>query len=367
MLYLSNLTLSHFRSHKLARLSLDGRPVVLFGNNGSGKTNILEAVSLFSPGRGMRRASAEDMTRRPEAVGWKLRADASVRGAHHEIETFSENGAARRVEIDGKTATQASLGDLSRVIWLIPSMDRLWIEGAENRRRFLDRMTLSLFPEHGETSIAYEKAMRERNRLLKDQVRDAHWYKVLEMQMAQTGHAIHMARSTALARILAAQNDAHTAFPVAELTLEDPDETFPPTVDDLKTALAENRARDLAAGRTLIGPHRTDMVGTFAAKGIPARDCSTGEQKALLVSMILANARALAQDLGSAPIILLDEVAAHLDAGRRHALYDEICALGAQAWMTGTEIDLFSDLGARAQYFEITEADSISSVSAFGS
>ncbi len=367
MLYLSNLTLSHFRSHKLARLSLDGRPVVLFGNNGSGKTNILEAVSLFSPGRGMRRASAEDMTRRPEAVGWKLRADASVRGAHHEIETFSENGAARRVEIDGKTATQARLGDLSRVIWLIPSMDRLWIEGAENRRRFLDRMTLSLFPEHGETSIAYEKAMRERNRLLKNQVRDAHWYKVLEMHMAETGHAINIARSTALDRILKAQKTAQTAFPTAELTLEHPDGIFPETVDDLKTALSENRARDLAAGRTLIGPHRTDMIGVFQAKGIPARDCSTGEQKALLVSMILANARALAQDLGSAPIILLDEVAAHLDAGRRHALYDEICALGAQAWMTGTEIDLFSDLGARAQYFEITEADSISSVSAFGS
>ncbi len=149
--------------------------------------------------------------------------------------------------------------------------------------------------------------------------------------------------------------------------MEHPDGIFPETVDDLKTALSENRARDLAAGRTLIGPHRTDMIGVFQAKGIPARDCSTGEQKALLVSMILANARALAQDLGSAPIILLDEVAAHLDAGRRHALYDEICALGAQAWMTGTEIDLFSDLGARAQYFKITEADSISSVSAFGS
>jgi len=215
MLYLSNLTLSHFRSHKLARLSLDGRPVVLFGNNGSGKTNILEAVSLFSPGRGMRRASAEGMTRRPEAVGWKLRADVSVRGAHHEIKTFSENGSARRVEIDGKTATQARLGDLSRVIWLIPSMDRLWIEGAENRRRFLDRMTLSLFPDHGETSIAYEKAMRERNRLLKDQVRDAHWYKVLEMHMAETGHAIHIARSTAMDRILKAQKTAQSPCPIA--------------------------------------------------------------------------------------------------------------------------------------------------------
>ena len=361
------LKLSHFRSHKRAVAEFDGRPVAIYGPNGAGKTNILEAISLLSPGRGLRRAAAEDMIRKQEALGWKISAEITSLHQFHEVETWMEPDKGRQLRIDGKAAPQVALGRIARVLWLVPSMDRLWIEGADGRRRFLDRMTMSFEPSHAEAVLTYEKAMRERNRLLKDQVRDAHWYKVLEMHMAETGHAIHIARSTALDRILKAQKTAQTAFPTAELTLEHPDGIFPETVDDLKTALSENRARDLAAGRTLIGPHRTDMIGVFQAKGIPARDCSTGEQKALLVSMILANARALAQDLGSAPIILLDEVAAHLDAGRRRALYDEICALGAQAWMTGTEIDLFSDLGARAQYFEITEADSISSVSAFGS
>lgn len=367
MLYLSNLTLSHFRSHKLARLSLDGRPVVLFGANGSGKTNVLEAVSLFSPGRGLRRASAFDMARRPEALGWKLRADVMVRGAHYDICTYSENGTARRVDIDEKSATQTQLGDLSRVIWLVPAMDRLWIEGADNRRRFLDRLTLSLFPDHADQSLMYEKAMRERNRLLKDNVRDPHWYKVLETHMGEAGQAINTARAAAVKRIVLAQEQAHTTFPIADLELEHPDTELPTTAADLTQALHDHRGRDLAAGRTLIGPHRTDLIGTFAAKGIPARDCSTGEQKALLVSMILANARALAQDLGSAPIILLDEVSAHLDVNRRAALYDEICAVGAQAWMTGTEIDLFADLGNRAQYFEISENDAISRITAFES
>jgi len=362
MLSLSNLTLSHFRSHKLTRLSLDGRPVVLFGSNGSGKTNILEAVSLFSPGRGMRRAGAHDMTRRPEALGWKLRATLSATDGVHEVDTFSENGSARRIEIDGKSATHGALGQMSRVVWLVPSMDRLWIEGADNRRRFLDRMTLSMFPDHAETSLAYEKAMRERNRLLKDQVRDGHWYRALEAQMARAGHAIHIARQQTLSRIVAAQQDAQTAFPVADLRLEHSDGEMPTSEDDLQTALADSRGQDLAAGRTLIGPHRCDMIGTFAAKGVPASDCSTGEQKALLVSMILANARSLAQDLGSPPIILLDEVSAHLDTGRRAALYDEICALGAQAWMTGTEQSLFSELSDRAQYFEVFDTENTSSV-----
>jgi len=183
-LALTELTVSHFRSHKLARLSLDGRPVVLHGSNGAGKTNILEAVSLFSPGRGMRRASAAEMTRRPEALGWKLSGLLDAQGQRYEIETWSEGGAARQVRIDDKAASQIDLGKLARVVWLIPSMDRLWIEGAEGRRRFLDRIALSFDPSHAEASLTYEKAMRERNRLLKEQVRDAHWYAALEGQMA---------------------------------------------------------------------------------------------------------------------------------------------------------------------------------------
>ncbi|WP_424988058.1 DNA replication/repair protein RecF [Microbulbifer sp. S227A] len=361
-LSLTELTLSHFRSHKLGRIALDARPVAIYGPNGAGKTNILEAVSLFSPGRGFRRSSAEDMTRRPEALGWKLTGVLRAQGGVHEIETWSENGGARQVRIDGKAASQIALGRVARVLWLIPSMDRLWIEGADGRRRFLDRMTLSFLPEHAEMSLAYEKAMRERNRLLKDQVRDAHWYAALEAQMAEAGHNIHQNRVQALALLSDAQRQAETAFPVADLELVQTEGVMPDTQADLREALAESRFRDLAAGRTLVGPHRADLLGVYAAKSVPARDCSTGEQKALLVSLILANARALAGRIGAPPLLLLDEVSAHLDADRRAALYDEICALGAQAWMTGTGPELFQELGGRAQKIEVTESGGTSQI-----
>ncbi|CUH52631.1 DNA replication/repair protein RecF [Shimia marina] len=361
-LYLTSLNLSHFRSHKKGALQCDARPVALYGPNGAGKTNILEAVSLFSPGRGIRRASAEEMTRRPEAIGWKLSGLLKSGGSSYEIDIKSENGAARQVQIDGKTAPQTQLGRLARVLWLIPSMDRLWIEGAEGRRRFLDRMTLSFYPDHAEATLAYEKSMRERNRLLKEQISDAHWYVALERQMAEHGARIQFARAKTVERLLDAQAAAETAFPVAELELMQSEGALPDTAADLLEALAESRFRDIAAGRTLVGPHRTDMIGTYREKGVPAKDCSTGEQKALLVSLILANARALKQDLGAAPILLLDEVAAHLDPNRRAALYDEICALGAQAWMTGTEAGLFEALGARAQYVEVTDEAGLSAL-----
>ena len=359
-LSLSALTISHFRSHKLARLTLDPRPVAMYGPNGAGKTNILEAVSLFSPGRGVRRASAEDMTRRPEALGWKLSGVVQALGQVYEVETWSENGAARQVRIDSKAAAQTALGRMCRVLWLIPAMDRLWIEGAEGRRRFLDRMTLSFLPDHAQLSLEYEKAMRERNRLLKDMVRDGHWYAALEARMAETGTAIHANRVQALAALADAQARAETAFPAADLTLQPGELGMPAAAEDMRETLAQGRARDLAAGRTLIGPHRAGQFGVYAAKGVPAKDCSTGEQKALLVSLILANARALAADFGAPPLLLLDEVAAHLDAGRRAALYDEICALGAQAWMTGTGAELYDSLGDRAQYIEVTEQGGIS-------
>ena len=362
-LHLKSLTLSHFRSHKRIEIEVDARPVAIHGPNGAGKTNILEAVSLFSPGRGLRRASAEDMARRPEALGWKLTGVLQSLAQLHEIESLSENGAARQVRIDGKPASQVALGRIARVLWLIPSMDRLWIEGTEGRRRFLDRMVLSFEPSHAEASLAYEKAMRQRNRLLKDMVRDASWYVALEGQMAEAGHAIHTARVRTLERLADAQTSAETAFPAAELELTQTEGEMPLSVEDLRAALEESRFRDLAAGRTLVGPHRADLYGVYAAKGVPAKDCSTGEQKALLVSLILANARALAEDFGAPPLLLLDEVAAHLDAGRRAALYDEICALGAQAWMTGTGPELFSELGERAQTLEVTEVDGLSQVS----
>lgn len=361
-LYLEKLSLSHFRSHKRAVLEVDARPVALFGPNGAGKTNILEAISLFSPGRGIRRASAEEMTRRPEALGWKVTGLLHSLGNVHEVAFQSQGGNPRQVRLDEKATTQATLGRIGRVLWLVPSMDRLWIEGAEGRRRFLDRMTLSFFPGHGEASLDYERAMRERNRLLKDMVRDASWYAALEVQMADTGAAIHANRMAALAELQAAQDEGETAFPTADLDLIQPDGDMPATAADLRDALAAGRQRDMAAGRTLIGPHRADMAASFAAKGVPARDCSTGEQKALLISLILANSRALARSFGAPPLLLLDEVAAHLDASRRSALYDEVCALGAQAWMTGTGAELFAELGPRAQRLEISETDGVSQV-----
>ncbi|MGY9045514.1 recombinase RecF [Puniceibacterium antarcticum] len=361
-LSLDTLTLSHFRSHKRAEVSVDPRPVAIHGPNGAGKTNLLEAVSLFSPGRGMRRASAQDMTRRPEALGWKVSGVIDGPQGLHEVSFLSETGAPRQVRIDEKPAPQSALGRIARILWLVPSMDRLWIEGAEGRRRFLDRVTLSFFPEHADLSLDYEKAMRERNRLLKDQIRDAHWYGALERQMAGTGSAIHANRQAALDRLSRAQDGAETAFPTATLTLTQTDGDMPESEEALRAALSDTRPRDLMAGRTLIGPHRADLLGVYAAKDVPASDCSTGEQKALLISLILANARALAPEFGAPPILLLDEVAAHLDQSRRAALYDEICALGAQAWMTGTEAGLFQALGDRAQYLEVTEDKGVSVV-----
>ena len=349
-LYLSSLTLSHFRSHRHAALEVDARPVAIFGPNGAGKTNLIEAISLLSPGRGLRRAATADLMRRPQAVGWRI--GAQLAGADtHEIDTRAEPGLPRSVRIDGKAATQAALGHILRVVWLVPSMDRLWIEGAEGRRRFLDRMTLSFLPNHAEAALTYERAMRERNRLLKDQIRDPAWYSALEAQMAQAGADIIAGRAHALAKIAAAQEASETAFPVSDLAIVDPDGA--PAFD--RDALAHNRDRDMAAGRALIGPHRADLLALYRDKDMAAAQCSTGEQKALLISLILANARALKTQVGTPPIALLDEVAAHLDATRRAALYDEICALGLQAWMTGTGADLFTDLGDRARHIEVVE------------
>jgi len=357
---LTSLTLSQFRSHSRTELTVDARPVAIFGPNGAGKTNILEAVSMLSPGRGLRRAAVGDLARQPGGIGWKVAALVTSLGQMHEVETVSEGGP-RTVRIDGKAATQTALGRIARVLWLVPAMDRLWIEGAEGRRRFLDRMTLSFDPRHGEAVLDYEKAMRDRNRLLKDHVNDARWYDALEARMADAGARIDMARRDALARVAAAEGGG--SFPVATLTMLGPDgaaDSF--EADALAETLRGGRARDMTAGRTLTGPHRADLGAIYADKGVAAAQCSTGEQKALLISLILANARALTEEVGAPPLLLLDEVAAHLDADRRAALYDEIVALGAQAWMTGTGAELFDDLGERATRLAVSDADGTSQV-----
>ncbi|HEY0212555.1 MAG TPA: DNA replication/repair protein RecF [Paenirhodobacter sp.] len=346
---LRELTLLQFRSHRRATFHFDGRPVALYGPNGAGKTSVIEAISLLSPGRGLRRAGAEELIRRQEAVGWKVRADL----AGHEVETSALPGQSRETLIDGKAAPQVALGRLARVLWLVPSMDRLWIEGAEGRRRFLDRMTLSFDPDHAEAALTYDKAMRERNRLLKDQVQDRAWYEVLETRMAQAAARIRTSREDALARIALAQEAALTAFPAARLSITGAGPV------DLGAALAQNRRRDMTAGRTLEGPHRADLDALYADKATSAALCSTGEQKALLISLLLANARALATEK---PLLLLDEIAAHLDANRRAALYDEIGALSAQVFMTGTGAELFTPLGGRGQYWQVSETSGVSAI-----
>lgn len=309
---------------------------------------------MLSPGRGLRRAKIDEMARMPESVGWKIKAELHSLGQVHEVETAFTGAGSRTVLIDGKTAPQLALARIARVVWLVPVMDRLWVEGAEGRRRFLDRLAMSFEPRHGEVSLTYDKAMRERNRMLKEQISDPSWYGAVEAQMAEAGSVIEQNRLATLTRIKQAQDGAETGFPSAEMALIGRDGEAPIFErDDLATAFAEGRGRDMAAGRTLAGPHRDDLHAIYTAKGVEAKLCSTGEQKALLVSLILSNARALAQDFGAPPLLLLDEVAAHLDADRQAALYDEICALGAQAWMTGTGAELFSVLGDRAAQYLI--------------
>lgn len=334
---------------------------MFWGANGAGKTNILEAISLLSPGRGIRRARSDDLTRRPEHFGWKVFAELQKSTTMCEIELVGEPAVPRQTKIDGKAAPQTALAQIMRILWLVPTMDRLWVEGAEGRRRFLDRMTLSFLPDHAQVSLIYEKAMRDRNHLLKEGRRDPHWFGAIEAQMAQSGARIAANRRSVLIWLQEAQDSVQTMFPSADLALKSPEnDPEPETAKDIETLLADMRPRDMAAGRTLKGPHRIDLEALYAAKGVPANQCSTGEQKALLISLILANARALQRRIGRPPLLLLDEVAAHLDEGRRNALYDEICALGAQAFLTGTDADLFTGLASRAVGYHVQEADGMS-------
>jgi DNA replication and repair protein RecF len=346
-----DLTLGQFRSHTATRLALDGRPVILTGPNGAGKTSILEAVSMLAPGRGLRAAPVEEMARSPGTL-WRVAATAETRGGMREIETTAE-GAARQVRIDSKAAPQAALGAVLRILWLTPAMDRLWLDAPEARRRFLDRLALSFSPDHAEAALRFEKALRERNRLLREGAAQPAWLGALEAQMAVSGAVLAANRRAALARIGAAM-EAGGAFPAAEVALAYP-EAVPEDEEGLAALWAAGRARDLAAGRTLNGPQRADLAVRHAAKGIAAAQASTGEQKALLIAIVLANARALAADTGAAPVLLLDEVAAHLDDARRAALHAAIATLGAQAFMTGTDAALFADWGADAARLGVAE------------
>ncbi len=379
-LAVTSLRLAHFRSYERCALETGGASAVLYGPNGAGKTNILEAVSLLVPGRGLRRAAPGEMVRRG-GPGWRLRAEVATPAGVVEIVTGVEAAetARRTVEIDGKAATQTALGRHVRMVWLTPAMDRLWAEAAGERRRFLDRVALGFEPDHAEAALAYEKAMRARNRLLREPRWDDAWLAGLEAQMARAGARIARARAEALARLQAAQDalaeGRETLFPRAKMTILGEMEArfsealgagpaFDSQLDSLEgveaaalaRALGGSRPRDAAVGRTLTGPHLSDLEAIYAAKEMPAAACSTGEQKALLISVALANARALAGATGAAPILLLDEVAAHLDAGRRKALFDEIEALGAQAWLTGTGAELFEGVAPGTRRLAVSES-----------
>ncbi|MBC8411557.1 MAG: DNA replication/repair protein RecF [Rhodobacteraceae bacterium] len=360
---LTELTLSHFRSHRDTRIILDGRPVAIFGLNGAGKTNILEAISLLSPGRGMRGSKVGDMVRYPEGIGWKISTVLKTSNLTHKVEIRTGPNLNRLTSIDGKVTSQLALGELVKIIWLTPNMDRLWVDGPEVRRRFVDRITHSFIPRHAQEILSYEKAMRERNRLLKEASRNLDWYRAIESQMAVAGTKIIENRNTALEKLSISMKISQTSFPVADLSLinEEKDLNFF-SADQFREVLEIKRSKDLYLGRTSVGPHKTDLKVQYKEKGIDAKYCSTGEQKALLISLILANARGLLREEGAPPIMLLDEVSAHLDYKRRQDLYEEISSLGAQAWMTGTDVDLFKEILNISQQFKVVDKNGKSSV-----
>ena len=365
--HITRLTLTNFRNY--AALAVDLRPgaVVLTGDNGAGKTNLLEAVSLLAPGRGLRRAPYGEVAREGGAGGFALHARLDGPGGEAEIGTGTSGNdspgeGARKVRINGAAARSAeAMLEWLRVVWLTPSMDSLFTGSAGDRRRFLDRLVLAIDAGHGQRALDYEKAMRGRNRLLAEGSRDGAWFEAIETQMAETGTAIAAARAETV-RLLAAMIErlpGDGPFPQADIGLAGELEAAVATMpaveaeERFRRALAEGRERDRAAGRTLEGPHRADLTVRHRPKAMAAEYCSTGEQKALLVGIVLSHARLTGEMAGMAPILLLDEIAAHLDAGRRAALFSILEDLGGQTFMTGTDAALFSSLKGRAQFLTV--------------
>lgn len=377
----TRLVLTDFRNHRDVVLTPGPGFVVLTGENGAGKTNILEAVSLLAPGRGLRRAPLAEMVRQGASGGFGVAANIIAPplqgrgwgGAVPQADrpstgptpapspegeglvaigtgTLPEAPERRLVRINGAAAAATALAEWVTVLWLTPAMDRLFVEGPGERRRFLDRLTLALAPGHAHHSTRYEAAMRQRNRLLADEApADPEWLSALEARMAEHGAEIDMARRamvTALAERIASQPES--VFARAALAIEG----WQGDAQALARDLREGRRRDAAAGRTLAGPHRADLLVTHLGKGQPAHLCSTGEQKALLLGLVLAHAELVADRVGRAPILLLDEVAAHLDPGRRAALFERLANRG-QVWMTGTEPALFEAAPGEAMRYTV--------------
>ncbi|HMP44105.1 MAG TPA: DNA replication/repair protein RecF [Sphingopyxis sp.] len=359
---LARLSLTDFRNHAAAELVAGPGLVALHGDNGAGKTNILEAISLLAPGRGLRRAALADMVRDGATGGFAVFAEVTAGDDLPPVALGTGIEPAqpgrRIVRINGAPAAATALGDWLAVLWLTPAMDRLFVETAGNRRRFLDRLVLALDPRHAQHGNRYEAALRARGKLLADLAgADRQWLTSLEAQLAEHGAAIDAGRQRALAALsaeLAGQPDAPFARPL--LTLVDADgaaRAAPWTAEALRTLFAERRRIDAAAGRATAGPHRDDLSAVHATSGRGAARCSTGEQKAMLLSLVLAHSDCVARLRGSRPLLLLDEVAAHLDPSRRAALYERLAGQGGQAWLTGTEAALFADMPGPVTRFRI--------------
>jgi DNA replication and repair protein RecF len=357
MRHLSRLRLSHFRNYTAAALDLDSRHVVLTGPNGAGKTNLLEAISVLSPGRGLRGASFETLQSQGSDLPWAVAATVETDEGPADIGTGASPDGGRRVRINGANARSIeAMSDYLRVLWLTPSMDGLFSGPAGDRRRFLDRLVTTLIPSHSASVSDYEKAMRQRNRLL-DEDGDPAWLNAIEAQMAELGASIHLARMDSLAHLqaLIEQSLDDESFPAAHLALtplfagDAPHAASAALEQALSGLWRSSRGLDRAAGRTISGPHRVDLEVTYAQKAMPAALGSTGEQKALLIGLILAHARLVRLRTAITPFLLLDEIAAHLDPDRRRALFSALDGLGTQCFLTGTDRLLFEALGERAQ------------------
>ena len=356
------LMLSNFRSYTTLDLTIDAPIVTLVGDNGAGKTNILEALSLFAPGRGLRRAEYAEMTRAATS-GFALGLTLSDEVAPTQLGVALDETGARKIRIQGAPAVSArAFADHVRVVWMTPAMDGLFFGAAGERRRFLDRLTLAVDSDHGARVAAYDRALRGRNRLL-EMGGERAWLDASEREAAELGVAVAFARRETvdrLAALVAAERDPASLFPWADLALEGEMEgmiagrSALEAEDAFREALARNRPRDAAAGRALVGPQTCDLVVRHGPKGIEARRCSTGEQKALLTGVVLAHARLVAAMSGLAPLILLDEIAAHFDRHRRAALFEELTRLGGQAWLTGADAQAFAALDGRAQVVTVT-------------
>ncbi|HEX4299084.1 MAG TPA: DNA replication/repair protein RecF [Devosia sp.] len=361
--YLSRLRLSAFRNYQSAALDLDGRHLVLTGPNGAGKTNLLEAISLLSPGRGLRRAPFDSLGNLASDQPWAVATTIETPDGPVDLGTGAAEDGGRRVRINGANArTVEQLSDYLRLLWLTPAMDGLFTGPATDRRRFLDRLVTTLVPSHSAAVADYDRATRQRNRLLEENA-DPLWLDALEAEMATHAAALHFARADAIGHLEAriAESLDDTAFPAAALALTPlfDDRHEPVSSAALEAELvalwAGSRGLDRAAGRTVHGPHRVDLEVSYAQKQLPAALGSTGEQKALLVGLILAHARLVKARTGITPILLLDEIAAHLDPDRRAALFAALDALDTQCLMTGTDAMLFAALAGRARRVTVRE------------